>query len=213
MATAYFSIFFSNVSKNIKKKLTFILFLSVVFILAFIYKGTVGFVDNLDSVFSYGIDSYKEGAILEGGDSSLGNTLIVQQATYLRVFIGTIYLYLSPFPFYNGLFSSSAYHFFKSLHAMQMIFVLPYFLLTLINILKNNILKNSPTLFITTLFIGFTMSVAITSLDTRHHGIFLLLMYVLMVAYGPRWSVYKDFLSIYMTAIIVLIVVHTALKL
>lgn len=212
MASAYLSIFFSDMSKNIKTILATILFLTIVYILASNYQGVASYFDQLNSVVLYGAESYKEGAALESSTGSLGNMLIVQQPLYLRVFIGTIYLFISPFPFYNGLFSSSAYHFFKSIHAMQMIFVLPYFLLTLINMLKNNILKNSTKLFITTLFVGFSVSVAITSLETRHHGVFLLLMYVLMVAYGPRWRVYKDFLLIYVTAITVLITTHAVIK-
>jgi hypothetical protein len=213
MLTAYFSIFFGSVSKNIKITLTIILFLSIVFAILIAYKGAASFFEIFNSVFEYGVSSYKEGAILEGKGNSLGSALIVQQPTSLRVFIGTIYLFLSPFPFYNGIFSSNAYHFFKSLHAIQMIFVFPYFLLTLINILKNNILKDTSALFIAILFIGFSVSVAITSLDTRHHGIFLLLMYVLIVAYGPNWRKYKDFLSMYVIAIIILIGMHTVLKL
>jgi len=215
--SAYLSLFLSDESKRLKISLIFFIFLSSAFMLFFNYQEVALFYTKFETVGFNGVNSYLAANDLESSSDSLGNNLIMQQPMYIKLFLANAYLFLSPFPFYQGIFSlsndSEAYFLFKSLHALQMIFVVPYFLLTLRNIFKMKYFRNTSTLFLTTLFVGFTSAVALTSLETRHHGIFILLMFILMIIYGPKWREYKGYLLIYLIAIFFLALIYFFLKL
>ena len=206
IVTAYFVLLSSRVPIRIKVFAAVSIFFAVLFLL------NNNAVYYFFSSLSHASDGYSYGAELEEKGVSLGKALVVDSHTYLRVFIGFVYLFISPFPFFSGMFSGSAYHLFKALHAFQMVLLIPYFYITLMAIVKTKAFKNPQILFIILIFIGFSASVALTSLETRHHGLFLILMFVLISYVYPKISEYRKYLVVYLLFYLILVAFYTILK-
>lgn len=112
---------------------------------------------------------------------SLGMALVVEQSMPLRVILGSLYLYIFPIPFWGGFGSTSAYHLFKSGNALFFYFVNPLLVLTLLTIFNKRETRISSVMFLLFVILGFTASIAATSLETRHLGVFYVPLFVLIL--------------------------------
>ena len=146
------------------------------FLLSFMY-------DDIFNALSSGGERYDKSSVSEGG--GLGNQLIVTAPIALRLILGSAYVFLFPVPFWVGFLPvdghASAYHLFKSFHAMFMYGVTPLFGLALWRLSVNKALRTPVVLFLVFSVIGFTVSVVLTSLEGRHFGAFLVPLLVLSV--------------------------------
>ena len=115
------------------------------------------------------------------GAGSLGNQLIVNQTGVLKALFGSAYLLIFPVPFWSGIFSSAAYHMYKSFNALFMYMVLPLAAVGVWRMLQFRSLQKSPLLFVAFSFAGFTLAIAYTSIENRHLGAFLILLLLLAV--------------------------------
>jgi hypothetical protein len=104
--------------------------------------------------------------------SSLGVALVVNQPTLLRIFIGTVYLHVFPIPFWHGFQLQSVYDLYKSFHVIYFWFVLPLFVLGAKNIFKFKKQQSSALILLFFLYLGFSIAIAISSLETRHLSVF-----------------------------------------
>jgi len=124
------------------------------------------------------------------GAGSLGNQLIVNQTGLLKALFGSVYLLIFPIPFWSGIFSSAAYHMYKSFNALFMYMVLPMAAVGLWRMVQLRSLQSAPLLFVVFSFAGFTLAIAYTSIETRHLGAFLILL--LLLAVVPDLSTHAD---------------------
>ena len=105
---------------------------------------------------------------------SLATILIVNQPIIIRYFLGSVYFIFSPIPFWSGLFSGSYFLFLKSFHVIMMYILVPVFYLQLRT--KYFYLTNRLGLLIIFL-VGYS-SIILTSLELRHLGTFIGLLFV-----------------------------------
>lgn len=105
---------------------------------------------------------------------SLATILIVNQPIIIRYFLGSVYFIFSPIPFWSGLFSGSYFLFLKSFHVIMMYILVPVFYLQLRT--KYFYLTNRLGLLII-FFVGYS-SIILTSLELRHLGTFIGLLFV-----------------------------------
>jgi hypothetical protein len=125
-------------------------------------------------------ESYLEGSQLQHqGKSSLGLSLIVEQPLPLRLPLGTVCLLFSPIPFWAGVGRNSAYHLFLSFNVMVAYLVIPLLIVSIGMLRREPRLRSPQVLFLLFVFLGMAVTVAGSSLETRHLGCFLLPMFVL----------------------------------
>ncbi|MBA3035506.1 MAG: hypothetical protein FP814_03335 [Desulfobacterium sp.] len=136
---------------------------------------------------------YSDSASVESGTDSLGMTLIVNQPVLIRLIFGFIYMFIYPIPFWVGLQLGAAYQLLKSFHALFMYAIIPLFALSVWRIATLKKLRTMPLLFLLFIICGFTLSVAFTSLETRHQGAFL--PSLLVIAMVPNLTAIRDRLS------------------
>ena len=105
--------------------------------------------------------------------SSLGTTLIVEAPIPIRLILGSIYLYVFPIPFWAELQINSLYHIFKFLNLIYFYFFVPLVILSIFYFFKLKRNRSLINYFLLFSIIGFTASIALTSLETRHLGQFL----------------------------------------
>lgn len=129
-------------------------------------------------------DTLEIGRLAYGGlteqthsSDSLGLSLIVNQPVPIRMILGSIYLCVFPIPFWGGLQLESVYHFFKSANAMFFFFVLPMLAVAVMELYLNKNLRVPKLVFPLFLTGGFTVAIAVTSLESRHFGSFLMPMF------------------------------------
>lgn len=172
------------------KKRKLIILLSALFILpAAIGVFTVMFSDMLMTVVA-GNQAYSQFALGQSEGGSLGNRLIVSQPLPIRAIVGAIYLLIFPIPVWSGFFEGTAYHMLKSFHAIFMYFVTPLFILGLWQVARRPMLRTPQVLFISIVALGFLIVVAVSSLETRHLGVFMLPIF--LVALIPDLSTPQD---------------------
>lgn len=145
---------------------------------------------DLSDALMLGNVGYTELSLMESHADSLGNAFITNQPLTVRLMAGFMYMLISPIPFWSGFQLESAYHLFKSFHVVFMYAMTPLFALAVLRIVKSKMLRTASILFLLFSFVGFTLSVAGTSLETRHVGAFLPLL--LVVAMVPDVSSVKD---------------------
>lgn len=171
---------------------------------------------DLMAAMALGRESYADLSAAEGGAGSLGNSLIVNQILPLRLLFGSASLFVLPIPFWIGFNLDSAYNFFKSLNAMFMYAVVPLFALASWRILMDRSRRRPPVLFLLLLVIGFTLSVAYTSLESRHLGGFLVPFLVLAVlpdlSQGRDIRAYHRLLLVFLCLMCLVHVAWLALK-
>lgn len=145
------------------------------------------------------------------GATSMGNAFIVNQPLIQRLILGSAYLAVYPIPFWIGLQTESVYNLFKSFHVLYMYMVLPLFILAVWQVFRIRKCRTISSLFLVFVVIGFTLSIAYTSLETRHLGAFLVPFIVLSIL--PDLSQAKDRTSYIVLEVLFLcliIVVHFA---
>ncbi len=134
----------------------------------------------LDALTS-GHDFYsgQPGNSLHYSNKSLGARFIVNTPLPIRLTLGSAYLFVYPIPFWGGFQLESVYHLMKSFQAIYMYAIAPLFTLASWRLIHKTRLRTAPILFLFILSIGFILSIAYTSLETRHFGAFLLPILIL----------------------------------
>ena len=117
---------------------------------------------------------------------SLGLSLVVQQPIYIRALVGPPYLWLFPIPAWAGLGSGQVYHLFKSLNALYMALLIPAFLTAAFIVRRRRTDPSGTLLFCFFCTVGFTLMIAISSLETRHLASFLPFAFFLVASMD--WS-------------------------
>lgn len=134
---------------------------------------------DMVSALRAGRESYAAASLAQAEPGSLGIRLIANQPPPIRLALGSAYLALAPIPVWAGIRSGSAYHLFKSLHAVFVYLVAPMALLAVWRAGRSRELRPPPVLFLILLTAGFALSVAYTSGESRHLGAFGVPMLVL----------------------------------
>lgn len=143
-------------------------------------------------VVASGSQQYSEYAVsLDSNGSSLGVTYVLNQPLPIRLALGSFYLQIFPIPFWSGFAEGGAYHFFKSCNAIFMWFVMPLAILGLYRTSQFKLQRSKLALmFLCISYVGFTLAIAGTSLETRHLGVFCAPL--LIAATVPRLSSKAD---------------------
>jgi len=167
---------------------------------------------DLSNALMYGNESYTALSMEEtGAADSLGNAFVTNQPLPVRLMAGFVYMLIFPIPFWVGFQLKSTYYLFKSFHVIFMYALTPLFALGVLRVIKSHLLRTPPILFLLFSFVGFTFSVAITSLETRHIGDFLPLL--LVFAMVPDLTstrdrlAYRNLLALFISA---MVLVHLA---
>ena len=136
-------------------------------------------VGDIAAAIAAGRSGYELVVFQEGASGSLAERLILNAPLPLRAILGSAYLFVFPIPFWSGLDQSSAYHLFKSANVIGFYFSAPLLALALRSLVMVPEQRTAPALFLAMLSVGFTLMIAVTSLETRHLGGFLVPMFVL----------------------------------
>lgn len=189
IATGIFVLIFNRQNKILIYLFIFIAIFLVILMPNFSFEESKFFND-----ISNGNESYNSLSSEESGSSSLGNALIVSSPTPIRLFLGSVYLFVFPVPVWSGFQITSIGHLFKSLNAIYMYSLTPLFLFAIWEIIKNKEKRTLPIMFLFLLSSGFTIAVAYTSLETRHFAAFLLPVMILSLV--PNFAIDKIKVSI-----------------
>lgn len=153
----------------------------------------------------------------EGGKGSLSNALIINQVLPIKIIAGVIYLFLFPIPFWVGFQLESVYHLYKSFNVIYMYFIIPLLGVTIKKIITNKELRTTTFLFLAFCSIGFPMTVALTSLETRHFASFLVPILILALLPDLKFrtdlSLYRQYLKIFLLFIFILHLAWITVKL
>jgi hypothetical protein len=160
---------------------------------------------------------YFEGDNVQTADGSLGMALIVNQPIPIRLILGSIYLFVFPIPFWTGFQLESSYQLFKSCNVIFFYFVIPLLVLSVWQLWEHKTQRNPMILFMLFIVAGFTLAVAGTSLETRHHGVFFTQLFVLLLLPDLRERMvllkYKQLLMIMITGVITIHLLWFIMKL
>jgi len=126
--------------------------------------------------------SYYHDLVKAASSAGLGYTLIIDQPIPIRLLFGYVYIFLHPIPFWAGSPFSEVYDLFKSLNAIYYYFVAPSIALGIWNIWKNRRCLSPALLFVFASFLLLISAVVMTSLETRHIGVFVFLAVLIAVA-------------------------------
>ncbi len=175
------------------------------------------FSNDIALIMDSGQTVYSEIGAEQHAADSLGIALIVNQPTPIRLVLGSIYLLVLPIPFWSGFQLESAYNLFKTANALYFYFVIPLLFIALNQILFNKKMRTPVLLFLVFLFLGFTLAIAYTSLETRHFGAFLLPILLLATLPDLRvpiiWRNYKIFSYIMLASVLLVHLAWIVLKL
>jgi hypothetical protein len=119
-----------------------------------------------------GKEMYAEVASEAADGGSLGNQL-VNAPLLARLVLGAAYILIFPVPVWSGLQEGTAYHLFKTFHALFMYGLIPLLALATWRVVKRKEVRTAPVLYLLFVAIGLTLAVAGTSMETRHSGVFL----------------------------------------
>ena len=202
MAAGFASIIMQKTKKtrNNQKFLSIILILiALVFFISIIWS-------DLSGALLQGNEGYTEASNIESSAGSLGSKYIVNQFFPIRLVIGFIYLLIFPIPFWFGFTLADAYQMFKSFHVLFMYAMIPLFALAVLRVIKNQGNRSPTILFLLFTFIGFTLSIAATSVETRHIGAFIPLMIIFSmvpdISVEKEWFAYRKLLRLFIYAIV-----------
>ncbi len=132
-----------------------------------------------------GRETYNDLTAAESARESLGNSLIMNQPVPLRLALGFVYLLVFPVPFWSGFKEGTAYHLFKSLHALFMYGLLPLAAAAAHRVIRDRSTIGAPALFLLLISIGFALVISYTSLENRHFGAFLVSLMALCTIPDP----------------------------
>jgi hypothetical protein len=167
----------------------------------------MGLTDSL----SGGYEGYSELSTESSDSGSLGSAFIVNAILPIRLILGSIYLFIFPIPCWIGFQVGTVYNLLKSCNVIYMYFVIPLLIVAILRIVKNKNYRTAPILFLLFTFIGFTLAIAGTSLETRHFGVFL--VPILILSLIPDFRVAADRLSCKITGGIfaaIMVLLHLA---
>lgn len=174
----------------------FLLFLVAIVISAALFF--FEFLDDVQTMVQLTRQSYFEGDSAVNPSGSLGMALIVNQPMAIRLFLGAAYLFVYPIPFWSGFQLESAYDLFKSINVVFFYFVIPLLVITVWQLWRNKGGRRPMFLFLLYSSVVFTLAVAGTTLETRHFGVFLAPLFVLLLLPNLRvpavWRNYKQIL-------------------
>jgi len=131
-------------------------------------------------------------AVKVTSNSGLGFVLIVDQVIPIRLMLGFVYIFLHPIPFWAGSPFTEVYDLFKSLNAIYYYIVAPSIALGVWTIWKNRQSLSPALLFVFISFLLLISAVVMTSLETRHIGVFVFL--TALIAVSPD---YRNILNRY----------------
>ena len=140
-------------------------------------------------------EKYYVASINESSNKSLGVNLILNQPIPIRMFLGTIFLFIFPIPFWAGIELGSVYFLLKSINAIFFYFLIPLIGLSIIQILKDASARRPVMLFLLLISIMSSLALSISSGETRHHGSFFVPLFILAILPDLRilsaWNLYK----------------------
>lgn len=142
--------------------------------------------DHLSTALStaeQGEQSYTKWARLGSGADSLGVAFVTSQPLIIRAVAGSLYILIMPIPVWGYLQPGLIeYHLIKGYHAIYMVVIMPLLLggaIKVLHMLLPGRPKNSNYIFVAIYFAATLVSVAATSLETRHLGQFATSMVLL----------------------------------
>ncbi|WP_133366385.1 hypothetical protein [Qipengyuania sediminis] len=156
----------------------FITLVSLLFGATLAVIAVAAFGEQILSLFQTGQEGYTDLSIAEARSGSLGTALIVEQATLVRIALGVPYLYYFPIPVWAGLFDTTAILLFKSWNALTFYFISGFVFAGGYMILADRRLRSPAFLFALAVPAAFSASIALTSLESRHIGVFLPLFFL-----------------------------------
>lgn len=192
---------------------------SFIFFFAFIALVSLLAVFNMQLVelMERGGAGYTKHSAGSHGEESLGMAVVVNQPIPIRMIVGSVYLFIFPIPFWVGLQFESAYALFKSLNVIFFYFFTPLLALAIWKLWRVKETRTYRLLFLLFYSLGFTLAVAVTSLESRHLGAFLAPMFVLALLPDLQkrreWASFRHWCVLYAGFIFVLHVLWGVLKL
>jgi hypothetical protein len=178
--------------------------------LAIVTELVLTFGEDVKFILSQGKDVYAQLNADQSSTNSLGTQLILNQPIFMRLLLGSIYLFIFPIPFWNGFQLESVYNLFKSFNVIFFYLLLPLHALAVVKIWKDKSTRTPSILFLFCSSFVFIVMIAGTSLETRHLGVFLPLLF--MLALIPDLRV-RSVRNLYKKLLISLLFVVTALHL
>ncbi len=167
----------------------------------------VYFGEDIQLMLVSGNENYNKMSLIESADESLAMALIVTQPVPIRLFLGSIYLFVFPIPFWSGFQLESAYQLFKSFNVVFFYFVIPLLVMTVLQLVKDKTQHSSMLVFLLFVSLGVTVVIAGSSLETRHHGAFFASIFVLALLPDLRartvWQNYKQLSMVMLTGVAV----------
>ena len=161
-------------------------------------------------------EHYTEASAGESDASSLGYRLIVAAPLPVRLVLGSGYLLMMPIPVWHGFQLHNAYDLFLSFYALFMYALVPLLALSVYRMAKHKELRTAPLLFLLFVTVGFTLSIAGTSVEQRHLGSFfvalILLAMVPNLKSGLDRGAYRFLLRIFVGMMILLHALWAPLK-
>lgn len=119
--------------------------------------------------------SYGELGSANSGQDSLGMRLVVSQPLPIRAAVGSLMLILNPLPIWVEISDHmTEYHFLKSYQGLFMIWLFPWTLAGVVTAFRRRSGPLNPgQIYLSFYAVGTLAAIAITSMETRHHGQFL----------------------------------------
>ena len=187
----------------------FITLVSILFGLTLIAVAVIAFGDQIQAMFATGQQGYSDLSLQEARSGSLGAALIVEQAAPIRIALGVPYLYYFPIPAWAGFADVTAILLFKSINALSFYFLSGFLFAGIYMILTNKQLRSPAFLFALAVPLAFSVSIALTSLESRHLGVFLPLFYVVALLPDLRADADRRLVKFTMTATVIgMIFIH-----
>ncbi len=191
---------FSNEKKkNILFYIFILLCITIIFYIGFEYGS------KIIDILKISNEGYRNLSDSVSSTNSLGMKIIVNQPIPIRLFLGSIYLFIFPIPIWSGFQLNSVYFLYISLNTIFFIFFIPLLFLSFKMLFIKNNLK---LFFLLTVSISFIFAISITSLEIRHLGVFLVPLF--LVALYPNLRVkktlvlYKKYLLFYFTFLVII---------
>ncbi len=126
----------------------------------------------VDDILVANKEHYTEVSAGESDASSLGYRLVVSAPLAVRLVLGSAYLLIMPIPVWHGFQLENAYDLFLSFYALFMYALIPLLGLAVYRMAQYKELRTAPLLFLLFIIVGFTLSIAGTSVEQRHLGSF-----------------------------------------
>jgi hypothetical protein len=157
------------------------------------------------AVFQRGTEAYSDLAAVEASADSLGMKLVMNQPAPIRLVLGSAQLFTMPIPFWMGFQTGNAAVFFKSMNAIFFYGFTPLVVLAAWRVIGRRELRTPINLFLLISFAACTAAIALTSLESRHFGAFLVPGFCLALVPaldGARdGAAYRLLLQLYLTAV------------